>query len=440
MHSVGRAEAAPLTVKHVAFFETIEAGYKAIEAARRRNYRVTVFRGRAQARFSPTPRALRATAAVDEVIELDDLDDLPAMLRCVEDLHARHPVTAIVPLWDNTVHCSAAAAALLRLTHPSVASVQKCRNKCRTREMLRQANVPSIAFASATSEAEVLERGAALGFPLFFKPATGSASLFAQPVLSEPELIRVYRHFATEAQRIGFFGGAPLGAEVLVEEILRGTMTSAEVAIAHDRIWVMAVGERKRWVENDAIELGTSMPPETLPAADVKSCADYAKEVVTALGLEVGMFHLEIMLTPEGPRLIEANPRVMGGNGPFLLTEFLGEDVFDLLLDIHEGGKLGDRTDCNSSRAVMSHVLASGRDCRVPPFDESTLAFVREFSDTLVSFRLNLQPGQELRQVASNFDYFGGFQMRGQTISDAARTVAAFHRKLAEALQVPLAY
>ena len=427
-------------MRHLALFDSIEAGHLAIAAARRRGYRITVFRGRAQARYAPTARALAAAGGVDEVVEVADLDEISGVMPAVSRVHADHPLTAILPLWDNSVPCSAAVAEKLGLVHPSPGAVRRCRQKRLAREALAQAGVPSARFARAASEGEALAGAARLGYPVYFKPATGSASLFAQPVASEGELLGVFRAFRSEAEKIGVFGGECLAAEALLEEVLVGTMTSAEVAVGHGRTWVMAVGERKRWSENDAVELGTSMPPATLAAADIRACAEYARQVVAALELTVGMYHIEIMVTACGPRMIETNPRVMGGNGPFLLSEYLREDVFDLLLDLHEGKDLGPRADCSGPGAVVSHVLASTRDSEAAHFDPAAALDAGELAPNLVSLRVNLKPGQRVKRVSSNFDYIGGFQMRGTTIAEATAKVTAFHSRLGERLGLPLAY
>ncbi len=52
--------------------------------------------------------------------------------------------------------------------------------------------------------------------------------------------------------------------------------------------------------------------PEELSA---KICIEYVLEVLSALGLQNGFAHTEVMLTANGPRLIEVNPRISGAHG-----------------------------------------------------------------------------------------------------------------------------
>jgi hypothetical protein len=226
---------------------------------------------------------------------------------------------------------------------------------------------------------------------------------------------------------------------VIVEEVLAGTLVSAEVAAARGRIWVMAVGERKRWTQNDSIELGTSMPARTLSASQVDDCAKYARGVVSCLGLDNGIFHIEMMIGPAGPCLVEANPRLMGGNGPYLLSEHLGLDVCELLIDLFEDNPPDFPRDCPGRVCVMSHFIASTIN-GTASYDESEMLYTKAFEDNLISFSLDLKPGMRVRAVKSNYDYFGKFQMRAKTLQETDRLVADFHGRLSQVLGIPLAF
>lgn len=62
----------------------------------------------------------------------------------------------------------------------------------------------------------------------------------------------------------------------------------------------------------------------------------YTRAVLTALGIEWGAAHTEIMLTAQGPRLIETAARPMGGFFPrHILQECLGYDLFAADLDAY---------------------------------------------------------------------------------------------------------
>ena len=59
------------------------------------------------------------------------------------------------------------------------------------------------------------------------------------------------------------------------------------------------------------------------------------RAVVDAIGFNLGMAHVEIILTGEGRQLVEINPRPMGGDLPRLFEAVTGRSVYDDLLHLH---------------------------------------------------------------------------------------------------------
>lgn len=57
----------------------------------------------------------------------------------------------------------------------------------------------------------------------------------------------------------------------------------------------------------------------------------YAKQVITALGIVNGAGHSEVMLTPDGPVLIETGARLMGSTLPWLSARYSGTSHMHLL-------------------------------------------------------------------------------------------------------------
>lgn len=60
---------------------------------------------------------------------------------------------------------------------------------------------------------------------------------------------------------------------------------------------------------------------------------DYAKRVATAIGIQYGPSHIEIIMTDSGPVLIEAAARISGATNVEISNEALGYNVVDLTID-----------------------------------------------------------------------------------------------------------
>jgi hypothetical protein len=109
---------------------------------------------------------------------------------------------------------------------------------------------------------------------------------------------------------------------------------SAEVAVVHGKTTTFMITGRRRGAESPATEHGGFMPAPLDP--DMKSAVErYVERVVEALGFDVGMAHVELILTAAGPHLIEFNPRLMGGDLTRVYEAVAGRSIFDDLLAIH---------------------------------------------------------------------------------------------------------
>ncbi len=70
----------------------------------------------------------------------------------------------------------------------------------------------------------------------------------------------------------------------------------------------------------------------TVNIADHLNIAEYAKHVLTALGIKNGASHNEIILSPQGPVLVESGARMHGGLGPTLVEKCNSHSLINLAL------------------------------------------------------------------------------------------------------------
>ncbi|MBI2343387.1 MAG: ATP-grasp domain-containing protein [Deltaproteobacteria bacterium] len=187
-------------------------------------------------------------------------------------------------------------------------------------------------------------------------------------------------------------------------------MLSVELGVADGRYVCYGIGERKRDQKCEALELGTTMPAP-ISAAEARATCDYAVRVVQALGLDRGIFHIEIMLTKDGPRLIEANPRLIGGTGPRMLWHGCGINIYELLIAIFLGQPPASPPAWHT--AVTSRFLGCAVPSVMPHFDLG--AWQRARGDGLAECVVYRDAGECLPALQSNHDYFGHLIARADT-------------------------
>jgi hypothetical protein len=63
----------------------------------------------------------------------------------------------------------------------------------------------------------------------------------------------------------------------------------------------------------------------------------WASAVLDAVGFDWGAAHIELMVTADGPRLIELNPHLVGAKIPRMVGQALGRSVHAELIALHAG-------------------------------------------------------------------------------------------------------
>ncbi|MGE7387935.1 ATP-grasp domain-containing protein [Streptomyces sp. NPDC004126] len=410
--------------RHVVFVTWKAGNAPAFEAAKRLGHHVTLIRSllMEQAQnidFDASPYG----RFVDRVHVLKDATDPGALRSCVLEVHRERPVDGFVATVDALVVPVARIAEEIGVPFTDAAAAETAKQKDRCREVLAAAGVDTTRYAVVGGFEEAAAFAAAGGYPVVVKPARGSGSEGAHVV-------------ADEEQLAGVLAGAPDGAYaagILVEEYLSGRFVSAEIGLVHGRFLRLAVSERSTWHRHEALETGTTIPAG-ISAEEHDRVMRFAEEVVGAVGLRLGVFHVEVMLGADGtPRLIELNPRIMGSCLPNLFRLAGGGDIFELLVRIHlnEAVERGPTSfDGYATVRWFGAADAVAAPERVPDPDWAA----ERYGDSLHSFTVRFPEGGTLLPCRGNLGNFGEVQVvhpdRATSIRIAEEVVAGTAERL----------
>lgn len=324
---------------HIVFVDSNNAALEAIKYAADEGHRVTFVQA-SQPSFYPLSEAnLRligcASQIVDDVVTTDAGSVTAALARC----HAAHPIDFATSQFELSVEPVALACKALGLSGTNPDGVLVARRKDVLRAALRDAGIATAAFAVARDASEAVAAAAEIGYPVVIKPPSGLDS----------KLVFVARDAAgiragCARARAGLRGlPAPWHGQMargfLVEEHLSGPMVSVEIGMSDGRGHVFCISGRTRSRDDEVIETGVHIPAE-LPADQAHACASYATTVCRAIGLDRGIFHVEMIVTSRGPVLVEANPRIMGGILPTVYLHATGESIYRAFLQVISGAKV----------------------------------------------------------------------------------------------------
>jgi len=223
-------------------------------------------------------------------------------------------VHGVLALGDRPTPAAAYTARGLGLAHNHPASVEACRSKLRSREVLRDAGVPLPWFRSVPLEP--LPEPSLLGiqYPCVLKPLSLSASQGVIRADNRGEFLagaaRLKRLLDSPEIRAT---REPYLDQMLVEGYLEGREVAVEALLTDGQLRVLAIFDKPDPLEGPYFEESIYVTPSRYSPAEQEAIEQSLFSAVRALGLTHGPIHGEFRLNDHGVWPIEIAPRPIGG-------------------------------------------------------------------------------------------------------------------------------
>jgi phosphoribosylamine-glycine ligase len=210
-----------------------------------------------------------------------------------------------------------AAALELGLPANSPSSLPALRSKEEQRTALAKAGVPVPRFSAVHSLTELVSAVAEVGMPAILKPSVGVSSMATYQITPGVDLAELWES-ATRRYKADPRGDG--SAHFVLEEMLIGQQWHDDLRLAHYVSVESLVqnGLANHLVITDKFPLSEpfrengNLMPSTLPEYRISAILECATEAISAIGITNSMVHTEVMLTADGPRIIEVNSRLGG--------------------------------------------------------------------------------------------------------------------------------
>lgn len=203
----------------------------------------------------------------------------------------------------------------LGLTANPAKCYETARSKHKTREACVKAGLGTPRVGTCKTKEEmhaVVER---VGFPLILKPSAGAGSCGVYRADTMEEALKHYDTIMEEMRENWGLEWNP-GLEtnvVLVEELLVGPEFDTDILIWDDKPVYIRTVDNWECTAPFYLETGSNMP-SIFPKEMIDELEQYSLDCVRACGFTFGCYHVECIVTKEGPRLIEVNARQGGGS------------------------------------------------------------------------------------------------------------------------------
>jgi len=192
----------------------------------------------------------------------------------------------------------------------SPAAAERVRNKAVSRDALASASVAQPRYARVSDATSVGEAAQLVGFPAIYKPCGGAGSAGVQYVATAADLpaARAVADTKLTSDNDQFFAYYP--EQFILEQFVSGPEVSVEGVVARGR--VHCVGVTAKSLTPGTFLESRHVFPAALDQADTVLVTQLATEAVQATGIDNCGFHVEVMLSPQGPVVIEVNGRLGG--------------------------------------------------------------------------------------------------------------------------------
>lgn len=250
--------------------------------------------------------------------------DIEAICRVAEEFNPDGIMTLAT---DMPMRSIAAATSQLGLPGISMDTAIKSTDKGEMIKAFKAHDVESPWFYIIEDVAMLESLLPELTYPCILKPTDNAGSRGVMLVNSADELMTAYQYSVSQSR----------GGLVILEEYMTGPEVSVEIMVIDGEPHVLQVTDKLTTGAPYFVEMGHNQP-SLLPAKDVDKIKDLACRAVKSVGINCGPSHVEIKLTPTGPKMVELGAR-MGGDciTTHLVPLSTGVDMIKATIDVSLG-------------------------------------------------------------------------------------------------------
>jgi biotin carboxylase len=258
---------------------------------------------------------------------LDHERDQGSVMQRLRELAPKH----IIPGADTGVELATSLAVQFELaTANRRASIATLFDKFEVIGALGRAGLHVASQVKARSFETLREFAHTQGWPIILKPLHSSGTQDVYRCDSEDDLRGA---FSATLGKLNAHGRH--NTEVLAQTLLEGTEYSVNTMSSHGAHRVTDICQYTKIFANGRHFIYRSI--DALPwSGDVqRRLAAYAMQVLTALKIDFGPGHLEIIDTPRGPALVELGARLAGAGYPEVARSSMGQWLPDLVAEAY---------------------------------------------------------------------------------------------------------
>ncbi|WP_227938632.1 ATP-grasp domain-containing protein [Alkalihalobacillus deserti] len=300
-------------------------------------------------------------------------------------------------------------------------------NKAEMRKVLREKDVPVPAFFKIETWSEYISAVKSFKNRFIVKPAdnSGSRGIFLIEDINNKENIAYAFNYSKENSHSG---------EIVVEEFMNGREVSVETLSFDGNNHIIAITDKVTTGPPKFVEMGHSIPSQ-LSNQTKAEIEKVVSEALNAVGLTTGPSHTEVIITEDGPKIVELGARLGGDNiTTHLVPLSTGVDMVRCCIEIAMGKKpfLNSRVEMgsaiqyfNQGEGIIRNIKGLDDAKKIPGVEE--IYFMKNINDKVV-------------EISSSVDRLGYVIAKANTATEAIDVCEKARKRLYIDIQKPEIY
>ncbi|MDA0238899.1 MAG: ATP-grasp domain-containing protein [Proteobacteria bacterium] len=282
-----------------------------------------------------------------------DFSDLEKGIGQIQNYHRDHPLCGILSVDEVTGILAATASEKLGLPHNQPEAVARTGNKWLLRQCLNENGLPQPPFQLVPITASPEATARRLNYPCVLKPLNLSASRGVIRANSEAEFVEAFARNRQILKTPDIDGRTSKTESILVEDFWPGDEVALEGIMIAGKLQSLALFDKPDPLDGPYFEETIYVTPSRLSAETQTAIMEMTKAALRAIGLREGAVHAELRLGENGPWVVEAASRSIGGLCARTLEFGAGLRLEDIILQHAVGRQIQSTTREETAAGVM---------------------------------------------------------------------------------------
>jgi biotin carboxylase len=355
-------------------------------------------------------------ALAREQIEIADFNYAALEERALR-LHQTHPFDAILCLIDIRIIETSRLAARLGLNFLNAHSASLLRDKISVRQVLAEHGLRQPAFALAQNLDDLRCAVSEIGYPVLIKPTDGYGSQNIHVLYDDAQ--RDLLIAALQQQQPTDYGlGVHANLRLSVEAYLQGHLIGCDVFTSKNQRLLLGINDKLMYPAPSFAIRGSCFPCEKYDCAAIE---EYAFKILDAINFDFGACHIEMIVTEDGPCLVEVNPRLVSAQIPHQVGYALNQSLYGELINLHLGYSLEDLQKIHPEWFCAIRWIIANRKGKLASIElsDSSNTHIRR----VVVFK---HPGDDIQPPMNNGDRLAYVMAVGKNQEQAERLAEEF--------------